>query len=294
MLKKVFLISLLTMCVTTPFLSMQNNETIQKIDNKNIYNRDYSNILIYTANGIDNNNTKYTYDLYINNLSYGLIYNQSYSESLLYYNYSLILGTRVGTSDYTYTNLGLIDNWDYATSILLDYSKVEYIIRNYTAISFNMSNTSTNSPSNLTDTYLQQSLKVSMYVDGNNYIDLIGNNSRSIQLNINGFALTNVTSNSYDFKDVTQVQDLRKDVTSFEYDNGYNNGYNDGYNIGETDGYNKGVNVDKDLFSLIGSAFNGLTDFFAIELLPGLPLGLLLFAPIFIGVVLLLLKLVVK
>lgn len=90
---------------------------------------------------------------------------------------------------------------------------------------------------------------------------------------------------------------------SFNADNvgeqNYNIGYNDGFIDGEEDGYTQGYDdgvavgsVNNNVFSLINSAFKGITNLFSYEIAPNLSLGVLLLIPVSLGVLLFVIKLI--
>ena len=82
------------------------------------------------------------------------------------------------------------------------------------------------------------------------------------------------------------------DVVNSQFNDGYNSGYDAGFGDGYNQGMTEGLDRNNNLFSLINSAFAGVTSFFNFELLPGLTLGTLLMIPLGLGVIYLIIRLI--
>lgn len=266
------------------FDNVINNDDIRLI--KKTYNRDYNNILIYNAIGLTSNNDIYTYDIYLNSLSYGLIYNNNYDESLLYINYSLVLYESINNVVQSTTNVKTVDSWDYCIGLETNHEKVKNILDNFTALKCTLTNDYVNSPSNLTYSTISQDIKVSIYIDSQNYIDLNTTATSYLTLNDTNVNFIKYQSKSNDFINTTQVQDLRK----HSYDNGYFYGYNDGYDVGYNEGYDVGKDDGALNFSFVSwlpTAIGGFLDF---EIFPNFTLANILMGITGVFLAILLLK----
>ena len=73
--------------------------------------------------------------------------------------------------------------------------------------------------------------------------------------------------------------------------------YHKGYEIGKQEGYNIGYvegsrGIESNAFTVIGQAFEAVSNIFSIEVLPSLPLWILVFTPLIIAVVIVVVKLI--
>ena len=241
--------------------------------NNNDYNYiELANVSVEWLSAV-NTPTNAMYTFSIQQLRYGILYNDGYN---LYMTYQAFYN-----NDY----VGTYDNY-----YRLDYDTYSYIINNIYGMQLNIS---------ITDNYVgrdgvnyghafEMYNKVSVFttpVNNFEYYDLIDNTYAFYYTYQTDN--THYTINTYNITKHSLTQELHvNDIREYFI--------NDAYNTGYEVGYRDGVSTNNNLFTLIGSAFNGLVDFFNIEIIPGITLGLLVFAPLFIGVVLVLLKLLVK
>lgn len=68
--------------------------------------------------------------------------------------------------------------------------------------------------------------------------------------------------------------------SNYNYNYGYNTGYNDGYNTGYNDGQ-AGENAISPVWNVLTGIFNSIGAILSIELVPHIPIGLLIFVPLF-------------
>lgn len=78
---------------------------------------------------------------------------------------------------------------------------------------------------------------------------------------------------------------------------GYETGYSNGYLTGKTEGYNEGyddgsIGLTNNPFNLLGNAFEGLASILDIQILPHLSLGVLIFTPLIVSIVIVVVKMI--
>lgn len=81
------------------------------------------------------------------------------------------------------------------------------------------------------------------------------------------------------------------------YGQGYNSGYSTGYNSGYQTGYQEGQAAPSDqrqnsVFDLLTGAFNAIAGILNINILPGLTLGVLLFTPVIVTIIIVVVKMI--
>lgn len=81
------------------------------------------------------------------------------------------------------------------------------------------------------------------------------------------------------------------------YQSGYNAGYNIAYKLGDTAGYDRGFvdgaqGIETNAFTTLTQAFEAMGSVFSINVLPNLPLWVLVFAPLIVAVVIVIVKLI--
>ena len=111
-----------------------------------------------------------------------------------------------------------------------------------------------------------------------NSLNYGSNYTRSYVVN-GGIVFENDLFNIYFDSYTAGVGDIENQINS-AYENGYENGYNVGYEDGERDGYNKKY----DFLQIISGAFDAVSNFFNMEIFPGVKFIYIIGIPIVIAV----------
>lgn len=127
--------------------------------------------------------------------------------------------------------------------------------------------------------YYNGSLQVGSF---NNGLEISLGDNGNINLYAEGFVYSRYSSfyNSYGAGDVSY---------NSGYEAGVRVGYNNGYSVGYQDGLD---NNPTNVFDMLASAFNSIASVLNIELLPNLPLGMLIFTPVIVTIIIVVVKMI--